>query len=43
MWATFWRYFFPDEDEDQDAIEAMIMRVEPESPPSLHDVMIDDT
>ena len=40
MWAALWRYFFPD--DDQDAIEALIMQVEPESPPSLHNVMIDN-
>ena len=40
MWATLWRYFFPD--EDQDAIEALIMNVEPERTPTLHDVMIDN-
>ena len=29
MWAALWRYLFPD--EDQDAIEALIMKVVPEA------------
>jgi len=39
MWTALWNYFFPD--TDQDEIDALIMNVEPERTPTLHDVMID--
>ena len=40
MWTAIWKYFFP-RDQDQDLIDSLIMNVEPEMTPTLHDVMIE--